>query len=137
MVKENTAVIHVFYCSNSMTDSEVQAVRGRFSNGNVRMLSLPCSGKTTIPYLLKAFEAGADGVAICACIPAECRNLEGNLRAARRADAVESLVGEAGLGGDRVLIIAKERGQIEKVVDGLERFRTRLNEASSRERVGS
>jgi F420-non-reducing hydrogenase iron-sulfur subunit len=125
MVKENP-VIHVFYCSNSMTDSEVEAVQGRFPDGDLRMLSLPCSGKTTIPYLLKAFEAGADGVAICACIPAECRNLEGNLRAAKRAEAVESLMGEAGLGKDRMLMITKEQGRIEKVIDGLQQFRTRL-----------
>jgi F420-non-reducing hydrogenase iron-sulfur subunit len=134
MVKENP-VIHFFYCSNSMTDSEVETLHGRFPNGDLRILSLPCSGKTTIPYLLKAFEAGADGVVICTCIPAECRNLEGNLRAAKRAEAVESLVGEAGLGKDRVLVIPKEQGRIEKVMAGLQQFRTRLGTASSRERV--
>lgn len=136
MVKENP-VIHVFYCSKSMTDSEVEAVQGRFPDGGLRMLSLPCSGKTTIPYLLKAFEAGADGVAICACVPAECRNLEGNLRAAKRAEAVEGLVGEAGMGEGRMLMITKEQGQIDKVIDGLRQFRTRLSAASSRERVGA
>ena len=127
MVKENP-VIHVFYCSNSMSDSEVETLQSRFANGSggLRMLSLPCSGKTTIPYLLKAFEKGADGVAICMCKPSECKNLEGNLRAAKRADAVEGLVGEAGLAGDRVLTITKEQGQIDKVIDGLQQFRKKL-----------
>jgi coenzyme F420-reducing hydrogenase delta subunit len=127
MVKENP-VIHVFYCSNSMSDSEVETLQSRFGNGGLRMLSLPCSGKTTIPYLLKAFEAGADGVAICTCKPSECKNLEGNLRAAKRADAVDGLVAEAGLGKDRVLMITKEQGQIEKVIDGLGQFRKRLEQ---------
>jgi coenzyme F420-reducing hydrogenase delta subunit len=109
-----------------MTDSEVEMLQGRFDNDGLRMLSLPCSGKTTIPYLLKAFEAGADGVAICTCKPSECKNLEGNLRAAKRADAVDGLVGEAGLGKDRVLMMTKEQGQIEKLIDGLQQFRTKL-----------
>jgi coenzyme F420-reducing hydrogenase delta subunit len=134
MAKENP-VIHFFYCSNSMTDSEVEALRNRFPNGDLRILRLPCSGKTTIPYLLKAFEAGADGVAICACLPAACHNIEGNLRAAKRAEAVEGLVGEAGLGKDRVLMITREQGQTDKVVAGLQQFRTRLGTASAPERV--
>ena len=134
MVKESP-VIHLFYCSNSMTDSEVQALNERFAGDGLRMLSLPCSGKATIPYLLKAFETGADGVVICSCIPAECRNLEGNLRAAKRAEAVETLVGEAGLGKGRVLMMAKEQGQIENLIDGLQQFRMRLSVESSRERV--
>jgi coenzyme F420-reducing hydrogenase delta subunit len=133
MVNENPT-IHLFYCSNSMTGEEVQALQEQFPEG-LKMLSLPCSGKTTIPYLLKAFERGADGVAICSCLPSECHNLEGNLRAAKRADAVSDLVDEAGLGRSRVLMIAKEQGRIEKVIDGLQQFRTRLSVESSRERV--
>ncbi len=134
MVKGNP-VIHVFYCSKSMTDSEVEAVRSRFSNGDLRLLRLPCSGKTTIPYLLKAFEGGADGVAICACVSAECRNLEGNLRATKRAAAVDGLAAEAGLGQDRVVMITKEQGQVEKVIDGLLEFRKKLSTAASPERA--
>ncbi len=29
---------------------------------NVKIIKIPCSGKTDVLYLLKAFEAGADGV---------------------------------------------------------------------------
>ena len=47
----------------------------------LKTISLPCSGKVDIPYLLKAFETGADGVAIVTCQKNECRHFEGNLRA--------------------------------------------------------
>jgi len=133
MVKENPT-IHLFYCSNSMTGDEAQTLQERFG-GVLKTLSLPCSGKTTTPYLLKAFETGADGVAICSCLPAECHNLEGSLRAAKRAEAVNEMMNEAGLGRGRVLMIAKEQGQIQKVIDELDQFRTRLGAESSRERV--
>jgi len=34
---------------------------------NVKLVRLPCTGKTDIRYILKAFEDGADGVYIIAC----------------------------------------------------------------------
>ena len=89
----NEPMIHLFYCSNSMTESEARQLAARFGSDEFKMLSLPCSGKITIPYLVKAFESGADGVVLCCCAPAECRNLEGNLRASKRAQAVDSAHG--------------------------------------------
>lgn len=102
-----------------MTGDEVQSLQERFGDG-LKTLSLPCSGKMTIPYLLKAFEMGGDGVVICSCLPAECRNLEGNLRASKRAGAVDELMDEIGLGAGRVLMIAKGQDDLAKVIDGIE-----------------
>jgi F420-non-reducing hydrogenase iron-sulfur subunit len=118
--------IHLFYCSNSMTESEAGDLQARCHGDGLKMLSLPCSGKMTISYLLKAFETGADGVVICSCLPTECQHLEGNLRASRRAEAVDEFMDEVGLGKGRVLMVAKEPNDITKVVDGIERLRTEL-----------
>ncbi len=106
-----------------MSDSELASLQERFGGNGLAMLSLPCSGKMTIPYLLKAFEKGADGVVICACPEAECKQLEGNLRASKRAQAVEALVEEIGLGQGRVVMVTKKQDQIEKVIDGIQRLR--------------
>jgi coenzyme F420-reducing hydrogenase delta subunit len=106
-----------------MTDSELASLHERLGNDGVAMLSLPCSGKMTIPYLLKAFEKGADGVVICACPEAECKQLEGNLRAGKRAEAVDALIDEIGLGQGRVVMVTKKQDQIEKVIDGIQRLR--------------
>jgi coenzyme F420-reducing hydrogenase delta subunit len=122
MITRNT-VIHLFYCSNSLTDAEVRSLQERFGDGGLKMLSLPCSGKMTIPYLLKVFETGGDGVVICSCLPAECRNLEGSLRASKRAGAVDELMVEVGLGAGRVVMVAKEQGDLAKVVDAVENLR--------------
>jgi coenzyme F420-reducing hydrogenase delta subunit len=110
-----------------MTESDVRSVQDRFGGDGLKMLSLPCSGKMTIAYLLKAFEKGADGVVICSCPPTECRNLEGNLRAPKRAGAVDELLEEVGLGAGRVLMIAKGQGDLAKVVDSIESLRVRLH----------
>jgi len=121
------AVIHLFYCSNSMTESEAQSLQDWFGGDGLRMLSLPCSGKMTIPYLLKAFEMGAEGIVICSCPPAECKHLEGHLRASKRAEAVDGLMDEIGLGTGRVLIITKGQGNVKTVIDGIEHFRKGLS----------
>jgi coenzyme F420-reducing hydrogenase delta subunit len=119
-------LVHLFYCSNSMADGELERVQARLGGNGVALLSLPCSGKMTIPYLLKAFEKGADGVVICACPEAECKQLEGNLRASKRAEAVDALIDEIGLGKARVVMVTKKQDQIEKVVDGIQQLQAEL-----------
>lgn len=109
-----------------MTAGELAGLQARLGADGLQMLSLPCSGKMTIPYLLKAFEKGADGVVVCSCPQTECKQLEGNLRASKRAEAVDELIEEIGLGKGRVLMVAKEQGQIEKVIDGIQRLRRSL-----------
>jgi coenzyme F420-reducing hydrogenase delta subunit len=53
---------------------------------------------------LKAFEAGADVVCVVTCAGDECRYLEGDRRAEKRADYVRGLLDEIGLGGHRLLV---------------------------------
>ena len=63
---------------------------------NVRVLRLPCTGKIEVNYLLAAFERGVDGVIVAGCLEGGCHFLEGNLRARRRVERRQEL-----LGGDR------------------------------------
>jgi len=125
-MNRRTAAIHLFYCANSVTETELQGLQTRLGANGLNTLSLPCSGKATIPYLLKAFEKGADGVVVCTCPEAQCKQLEGNLRASKRAEAVDQLMDEVGLGKRRVLVVTKEQGQIEKLIDGVQRLQTEL-----------
>lgn len=128
-------MIHFFYCSNSLTESEARQLEARFGPDTLKMLNLPCSGKITIPYMVKAFESGADGVVLCCCLPAKCRNLEGNLRASKRAEAVDSLMEEVGLGKSRVLTITKDERGIEAVVEIVARFLTDLQAPAAPSRI--
>ncbi|GFP28744.1 hydrogenase iron-sulfur subunit, partial [Candidatus Hakubella thermalkaliphila] len=69
---------------------------------NVKIVLLPCSGKVDELYLLKAFEAGADGVYVAGCLEGTCHFLTGNLRAKKRVQYVKSLLDEVGIGGERL-----------------------------------
>jgi len=126
-----TATIYFFYCANSVTDAELQELQTRLDTDGLKTLSLPCSGKATIQYLLKAFEKGADGVVLCTCPESQCRHLEGNLRASKRAEAVEGLLDEIGIGEGRVIVVAKEQAQGEQMIDTVQQFQTRLSELYS------
>lgn len=104
--------IYVFCCVTSY--DQTQLTRDFKHPGvELKVISLPCSGKLDILYLIKAFETGADGVAVMICQEGECRYLEGNLRARKRAGMVEELLKETGLGENRIAVIQMDDTGIE------------------------
>jgi hypothetical protein len=57
----------LFYCSNSLDAEELSQCRDELKDHQLTIIGLPCSGKLNVPYLVKAFETGADGVVIVTC----------------------------------------------------------------------
>ena len=99
---------------------------GKLAGDTVKTIGLPCSGKVDVPYLVKALETGADGVAIVACKKKECRHFEGSSRAHKRAEAVESLLEEIGLGAGRMAVIECAQGGARQAGDQIKQFIERL-----------
>jgi coenzyme F420-reducing hydrogenase delta subunit len=64
---------------------------------------IPCAGRLQPEHFLKAFEHGADAVAVICCEEGNCHHIEGSRRCQRRLDYVNRLITEAGLGGDRLM----------------------------------
>jgi coenzyme F420-reducing hydrogenase delta subunit len=56
------------------------------------------------------------------CQEGECRYLEGNMRARKRAEAVEEVLEETGLGKGRVAVIQMDNRGIEQTMRELEDF---------------
>jgi len=69
---------------------------------NIRMIKLPCTGKLEVIHLLRALEAGADGVYAAGCLEGECHYLKGNLWAKKRVGYVKKLLEEIGVDPGRV-----------------------------------
>lgn len=120
--------IYLFYCSNSLDENELSQCRGELKDYQLKIISLPCSGKVNVPYLVKAFETGADGIVIVTCELDQCRHLEGNMRAEKRAEAVDSLLDEIGAGTGRITAIHVKEGQIEETVGEIKKFCSQLNQ---------
>ena len=71
---------------------------------NIRIVSIPCTGKVDLIHLLRAFEKGADGVYLVGCLEGECRYIRGNLRARKRVEKAQTILESIGIGGERVQI---------------------------------
>ncbi|MBI4334173.1 MAG: hydrogenase iron-sulfur subunit [Chloroflexi bacterium] len=90
--------ISVFHCINAFANT------GTLGDGGCEIhgVKLPCSSMIREVFLLRAFEAGADGVVVLACPEGKCVNVSGNLRAAKRVARMKKLVDEIGLDGRRL-----------------------------------
>jgi F420-non-reducing hydrogenase iron-sulfur subunit len=69
---------------------------------NVKLVKLPCTGKTDPLYILKAFEDGADGVYVVGCPVGNCHHVRGNERAYARIQRTKKMLDDIGLGGERL-----------------------------------
>lgn len=117
---------YVFYCSNNLAADQFASLCHGLEGDTIKTVSLPCSGKVDVPYLIKAFETGADGVAIVTCPKNECRHFEGNLRAHKRAEAVESLLEEIGMGAGRMDVFECGEQGAGQVLGEIRRFIDRV-----------
>jgi len=68
---------------------------------NVRIVRVMCSGMVHPNFVMDALSKGADGVMICGCHPGDCHYLEGNLKAQKRAEAIELMLEDFGLERER------------------------------------
>ena len=69
---------------------------------NIKIVRLPCTGKTDIQYLLNAFEEGADGVYIVACSLGNCHHEHGNERGLARMKRTREILEKIGLEPERL-----------------------------------
>ncbi|MDD5313098.1 MAG: hydrogenase iron-sulfur subunit [Dehalococcoidia bacterium] len=125
------AKIYLFYCANSVDSKELHH-RLAHNHDKFKSIPLPCSGKIDALYLMKAFESGADGVAVVTCKYGECKYLEGNLRATKRVGAVEALLEELGLGVGRIIITQIGDQGIDKVAEEIDTLRQKVKSLPSK-----
>ena len=70
----------------------------------VKIVRLPCTGKTDTQYLLDAFDEGADGVMVIACSLGNCHHEHGNERARARTQRTQKILECVGLEPERLEI---------------------------------
>ncbi|WP_366921912.1 hydrogenase iron-sulfur subunit [Metallumcola ferriviriculae] len=89
-----------YYCAYSAADL-AGSMRLQYP-ANIRIVELPCSGKTDVRVVLEAFEKGADGVYVAGCLEGDCHFLKGNIMAKRRIKEAKKLLDEIGIDGERL-----------------------------------
>lgn len=122
--------IHLFVCSTSLDEGDLLDVEEALSNAELKVISLPCSGKVNVPYLVKAFESGAHGVMVVTCGEEDCQYIQGSFRAKNRVRAVDDLVddlmAEIGLGRDRIALVSLDDSGIEGVTEKIKVFEKKI-----------
>jgi F420-non-reducing hydrogenase iron-sulfur subunit len=93
-------VFMCIYCAHMAADI-AGALRIKYP-ANVKLIKLPCTGKTDGRYLLEAFEQGADGVCVVGCPIGNCHHVHGNERGQARVKRTKTILDEIGLGGERL-----------------------------------
>jgi F420-non-reducing hydrogenase iron-sulfur subunit len=89
---------------------------------NVRIIRVPCSGRVTPTFVLKAFREGADGVLICGCHPGECHYAEGNYKTIRRFPLLKEMLTQLGIEEERLRlewVAASEPDRLVEVVNDM------------------
>ena len=118
--------LYIFYCSNSFSIDEINKVISEEKGEEHKIISLPCSGKANLLYFLKAFETGADGLILITCSKNECHYLEGNLRSPKRAEQVNLLLEEIGMGKERVAVLNTDGKGMEHISRQIKEFRNKI-----------
>jgi F420-non-reducing hydrogenase iron-sulfur subunit len=101
--------ITLFHCINAFGDADELALSDKDAC-EIKPIKMACSSMVKDVFLLRAFEAGADGVVVLVCPEGQCRYLEGNLRAKKRVGRVQHLLDEIGLDGRRLILNNMEAG---------------------------
>ncbi len=133
----NPLKLYIFYCSNSFNIDEFNQTHLEEEGDKQKIISLPCSGKADLLYFLKAFETGADGIVIITCPINECHHLEGNLRAHKRAEYVNSILGETGLGNKRITVLNMNENGMGDIIAKVKEFRSMIKNMASNSAGGN
>jgi F420-non-reducing hydrogenase iron-sulfur subunit len=120
------SVIVVFVCENSARAGRMPTSGKRFRPETpnfgwpfpVQEVVVPCAGRLQPEHLLKAFEGGADAVAVVCCEEGNCHHHEGNKRCRRRIEAVSSMLEEVGLGKGRLMLFHLPGSAVEDMAIG-------------------
>ena len=88
------------WCSYSGAD-QAGTARMKYAP-NVRPIRVMCSGRVEPTFILKALQAGADGVLVLGCHHGDCHYTNGNYKAIRRMAILNRLLEQLGIEKERV-----------------------------------
>ena len=93
----------IAFCCNwcSYTGADLAGTSRLQYPPNVLIIRVMCSGMVHPNMIIEALTKGADGVMVCGCHPGDCHYLDGNLKAEKRAEAIELLLEDFGLEQER------------------------------------
>ncbi len=125
--KENDINIVLFLC-NWSPHSAYNALldQGYPMPSEIRMVRIPCTGRITKALLFKAFEMGADGVALLGCKSGTCRYGSGTDAAHNNTEDTRRIIDLLGIGRNRMKMATFHPDETQSLKEFLETFRKEI-----------
>jgi F420-non-reducing hydrogenase iron-sulfur subunit len=98
---------------------EIAAAGGATYPAGFLPIRIPCGGRLDTLYVLAAFRAGFDGVAVFRCREGHCHNVIGNLDMDRRMSLLRTVLRSRRLDGDRLRVIDISPTEGERFVESV------------------
>jgi coenzyme F420-reducing hydrogenase delta subunit len=113
MAAKNTSIRIIAFCCQHALSAEKKLAEDSWMSfePTIKIVQLPCSSKVDTLPIIKAFEAGADGIIILGCLDANCHLLDGNLRAKKVVDYTKRLLEDIGIESDRLEMFQLETAE--------------------------
>jgi heterodisulfide reductase subunit A len=89
---------------------------------------VPCSARISPKLILNAFQSGADGVMMCACLKGDCHYLSGNLHAEQVFNGTAKLLGLLGLEESRFSMEFISPVEVETFQSRIENFASNVKQ---------
>jgi coenzyme F420-reducing hydrogenase delta subunit/heterodisulfide reductase subunit C len=109
----------VFNCSWCLrAEADIEALT-QFPT-NVRVVTIPCSGRIDPLFVLLALEKGVDGVLVAGCEPGQCHYKQGTYIAQGKMHVLQQVFGQMSLDSSRVRfaqIGTDERGRLPALIE--------------------
>jgi F420-non-reducing hydrogenase iron-sulfur subunit len=97
-------IMGFLYSWCSYTGADMAGVGRMQYPANIRIVRVMCSGRMDPLFVVRAFEAGADGVLVSGCHPGDCHYTTGNYFTRRRFVAMRKLLTFMGIDERRLKI---------------------------------
>jgi len=123
----------VMYCCENSAALAVESVKDSELMSDYDIVSLPCSGRIESALILKTLERGYAGVIILGCPEDNCKFVTGNKRAMNRVEQVRTILTNAGLDGESVIMDYVSSVDAHKVESIMRRAVDRLQPAAQTE----
>lgn len=128
-LQDKTVLFACSYCALSGLDLTGSAQLSLLSHVHVERL--PCTGRLEAVDVLRAFEAGAEGVLVVGCPEGLCRFTTGSQRALSRVQYIRGFLEQMGIAPERVEMVQLALPLGEQLVQAAQEFTARLREMGS------
>lgn len=114
------------WCSSAGAD--LAGVSRKEYPSNLIPVTVNCSGRIDVSFILEAFKDGADGVLVSGCHPGDCHYVSGNYKTWKRIALVKKVLDEFGINPDRLRLEWISATEGEKFASSVNDFTEEIKE---------